>query len=111
MGPLHSTGASDLGPGSVVQVRQCGHDSLIPASSLTQGLRLGLYERIADSAYRLRCRECDFKGSGRRIDQVGSCLKWRRRKTCYNPEYVSEGCAAIGLAARRIILRIEAAYL
>ena len=39
----------------------CGHDEMIPAAAVTEGLRLGPDERIIDLAPRLRCRECDLR--------------------------------------------------
>jgi hypothetical protein len=63
MVPLYSARVSDLKPGDFVQVEcVCGHDEMIPAAALTQGLRLRPDDRILDLAPRLRCRECDVKG-------------------------------------------------
>lgn len=63
MVPLYAARVSDLGPGDFVRVEcVCGHDEIVPASNLVQGLRLGPDERITDLAPRLRCRECDAKG-------------------------------------------------
>ena len=76
MVPMYAARVSDLGPGDFVRVEcgACGHDMLIPASSLTTGLRLakpsaspgaralGPDERITDLAARFRCRECDVRG-------------------------------------------------
>ena len=62
--PLYAARVGDLKPGDVdhVECGACGHDEMIPALALTQGLRLGPDERITDLAPRLRCRECDVKG-------------------------------------------------
>jgi hypothetical protein len=61
--PLYAARVSDLKPGDFVQVEcVCGHDEMIPAAALTQGLRLRPDDRILDLASRLRCRECDEKG-------------------------------------------------
>jgi hypothetical protein len=63
MVPLYAARVSDLGPGDCVRVECiCGHDAMMPASTLMQGLRLGPDERIADLTPRLRCRECDTRG-------------------------------------------------
>jgi hypothetical protein len=63
MVPLYAARVSDLRPGDFVRVEcVCGHDEMIPAAVLTQGLRLAPDERIVDLAPRLRCRECDVKG-------------------------------------------------
>ncbi len=63
MVPLYAARVSDLGPGDFVHVEcVCGHDLMITADTLTQGLRLGPDERITDLARRLRCRECDVRG-------------------------------------------------
>lgn len=60
---MYAARVCDLRPGDFVRIECiCGHDEMIPASALTQGLRLGTDERIADLAPRLRCRECDAKG-------------------------------------------------
>ena len=60
---LYSARVSDLKPGDLVRVEcTCGHEELIPAMALSQGLRLRPDERIVDLEPRLRCRECDAKG-------------------------------------------------
>jgi hypothetical protein len=41
----------------------CSHDELIPASALLQGLRLPPTTRVLELQSRLRCRECDARGS------------------------------------------------
>jgi hypothetical protein len=41
---------------------ECGHDILIPPSSLLNGLRLPPYTPVGDLEPRLRCRECDARG-------------------------------------------------
>jgi hypothetical protein len=64
MAPLASARVRDLGPGDFVRAEcgACGHAEMIPASALTDGLRLPPDSRIAALAPRLRCRECDGKG-------------------------------------------------
>ena len=63
MVPLYAARISDLQPGDFVRVQWvCGHDELVPAAALTQGLRLGPDEKIIDLAPRLRCRECHERG-------------------------------------------------
>src|SRR5712691_12283110 len=53
----------DLRPGDFVRVEcACGHEEMIPAVTLTQGLRLAPDARVVDLEPRLRCRECDAKG-------------------------------------------------
>jgi hypothetical protein len=51
-------------PGNFVLVEfgACGHDEMIAASTLTNGLKLGPDERITELVHRLRCRACDAKG-------------------------------------------------
>lgn len=63
MVPLYAARVSDLQPGDYVRVEcVCGHEELIPALALTQGVRLAPDQKILDLAPRLRCRECDQKG-------------------------------------------------
>ena len=64
MVPLYAARIEDLGPGDFVKAGciACGHDELIPASALLQGLRLPPTTLVLDLAPRLRCRECDTKG-------------------------------------------------
>jgi len=53
MVPLYTARASDLAPGDFVRVEcACGHEELIPALTLTQGLRLAPDDRIVDLAPR-----------------------------------------------------------
>ena len=40
----------------------CGHDALIPPSSLLNGLQLPPYTPVLDLEPRLRCRECGRRG-------------------------------------------------
>ena len=63
MVPLYAARIEDLGPGDFVQVRciACGHDELIPKSSLLHGLRLPPTTLVLDLEPRLRCRECDVR--------------------------------------------------
>jgi hypothetical protein len=71
MVPLYAARIEDLGPGDFVRVEcaVCGHDMLIPPSSLRDGLRLPPYTPLLDLERRLRCRECDAKG--RRLCRLG----------------------------------------
>jgi hypothetical protein len=64
MVPLYAARVSDLGAGDFVCVEctACGHDLMIAAATLRDGLRLGPDDRITDLERRLRCRECDAKG-------------------------------------------------
>ena len=64
MVPLYAARIEDLGPGDFVRTEcaGCGHETLIPASALLQGLRLALTYRVLDLEPRLRCRECDARG-------------------------------------------------
>ena len=64
MVPLYAARIEDLGPGDFVNVEcaACGHDMLIPASALLQGLRLPPASLVLDLEPRLRCRECDARG-------------------------------------------------
>ena len=65
MVPLYAARIEDLGPGDFVRVEciACGHDELIPHSSLLHGLRLPRYTPpLLDLEPRLRCRECDARG-------------------------------------------------
>ena len=64
MVPLYAARIEDLGPGDFVKFEcaTCGHDALIPPSSLLQGLRLPPYTPVLDLERRLRCRECDQRG-------------------------------------------------
>jgi hypothetical protein len=62
--PLYAVRIEDLGPVDFVKVEcaACGHDELIPASALLQGLRLPPTTRVLDLEARLRCWECDARG-------------------------------------------------
>jgi hypothetical protein len=64
MVPLYAARIEDLGPGDFVKAEciACGHDELIPASALLQGLRLPPTTLVLDLEPRLRCRECDARG-------------------------------------------------
>ena len=64
MVPLYAARIEDLGPGDFVNAEcaGCGHDELLPASALLQGLRLPPATRVLDLEPRLRCRECDARG-------------------------------------------------
>jgi hypothetical protein len=63
MVPLYAARVSDLVRGDFVRVEcACGHDEIIPAATLTQGLRLAPDDKIVDLGPRLRCRECDERG-------------------------------------------------
>ena len=64
MVPLYAARIEDLGPGDFVRVEclACGHDLLIPPSSLLNGPRLPPYTPVLDLEQRLRCRECDLRG-------------------------------------------------
>jgi hypothetical protein len=64
MVPLYAARIEDLGPGDFVKFEcaACGHDALIPPSSLLNGLRLPPATRVLDLERRLRCRECDERG-------------------------------------------------
>jgi hypothetical protein len=64
MVPLYAARMRDLGPGDFVKVEcmACGHDELIPASALLQGMRPPPFTPVVDLQPRLRCRECDAKG-------------------------------------------------
>ena len=72
MVPLYAARIEDLGPGDFVKLEcaACGHDALIPPSSLLNGLRLPPYTPVLDLEPRLRCREWDARGKA-----VGS-IKW-----------------------------------
>jgi hypothetical protein len=61
---LYATRIEDLGPRDFVRAEciACGHDELIPASALLQGLRLPPHTPVLDLEPRLRCRECDARG-------------------------------------------------
>jgi hypothetical protein len=73
MVPLYAVRIEDLGPGDFVKVEcaVCGHDELIPASALLQGLRLAPTYRVLDLQPRLRCRECDARG------KAAVSIRWR----------------------------------
>jgi hypothetical protein len=64
MVPLYAARIEDLGLADFVKAEcmACGHDELIPASALLQGLRLPPTYRVLDLEPRLRCRECDARG-------------------------------------------------
>jgi hypothetical protein len=64
MVPLYAARIENLGHGDFVKVEcaGCGHDVLIPASALLQGLGLAPTYRVLDLQPRLRCRECDARG-------------------------------------------------
>ena len=61
---LYAARIEDLGPGDFVKFEcaACGHNALIPPSSLLNGLRLPPDTRVLDLEPRLRCRECDARG-------------------------------------------------
>ena len=65
MVPLYAARMEDLGPGDFVKVEciACGHGELIPPSSLIHGLRLPPHTPVLDLEPRLRCRECDARGT------------------------------------------------
>jgi len=65
MVPLYAARIEDLGPGDFVHAEcaACGHDEVIPASALVQGLRLAPATRVLDLEPRLRCREAMREGS------------------------------------------------
>jgi hypothetical protein len=56
MVPLYAARIEDLGPGDFIKVEcgACGHDDLIPANALLQGLRLPPTYRVLDLEPRLR---------------------------------------------------------
>ncbi len=63
MKPLYAARLEDLGPGGFVKVEcVCGHDELIPAVGLLQGMGLSPDTPVMSLAQRMRCRECDAKG-------------------------------------------------
>jgi hypothetical protein len=64
MAPLYAARIEDLGPGDFVKMKcaACGHDELIPASPLLQGLRFRPATLVLDLEPRLRCQECDTRG-------------------------------------------------
>jgi hypothetical protein len=64
MVPLYAARIEDLGSGDFVKMEcaACGHEALIPASALLQGLRLPPTSLVLDLEPRLRCRECDARG-------------------------------------------------
>jgi hypothetical protein len=59
MVPLYAARIEDLGPGDFVKAGciACGHDELIPASALLQGLRLPPTYRVLDSRHALGFHE------------------------------------------------------
>jgi rubredoxin len=61
---LYEARIADLGSGDFVRVEcaSCGHEELIPAIGLQQGLRLPPDTLVLDLKRRMRCRECDAKG-------------------------------------------------
>jgi hypothetical protein len=61
---LYEARMQDLGPGDFVRVEcaACGHEELIPAIGLQQGMRLPPDTLVLDLKRRMRCRECDAKG-------------------------------------------------
>lgn len=62
--PLYAARLEDLTAGDYVQVRcVCGHEDLLPASGFIQGMRLHPRTCVLDLAPKMRCRECDRKGS------------------------------------------------
>jgi hypothetical protein len=64
MRALFEARLSDLGPDDFVKA-ECtawGHELLIPAVGLLQGLKLPPYTHVVDLERKLRCRECDARG-------------------------------------------------
>jgi hypothetical protein len=76
MVPLYAARIEDLGPGDFVRAEctACGHDELIPASALLQGLRLLPRTPVLDLEPQLRCRECDARG------KAVVSIKWANRR-------------------------------
>jgi hypothetical protein len=78
MVPLYAARIEDVGPGDFVKVEcaACGHDELIPASALLQGLRLPPTYRVLDlapgfaaaSAIRAGRQSCRSSGERRQHD-------------------------------------------
>jgi hypothetical protein len=64
MRALYEARLSDLGPNDFVKAEctACGHDMVIPAVGLLQGMRLPPYTHVLDLEQKLRCRECDARG-------------------------------------------------
>jgi hypothetical protein len=64
MVPLYNARVRDLGPGDLVKVAcySCGHEVLLPPSSLQLGLHLRPETPILDLERKMRRRECDVKG-------------------------------------------------
>src|SRR5262249_28155743 len=72
------------------QVHRCGHDMLIPPSSLLHGLRLPPTTLVLDLEPRLRCRECDARGNalvsvqmGRRLSSAGPQSEHTRQRNLH----------------------------
>jgi hypothetical protein len=72
-GAFDAARIEDLGPGYFVKMEciACGHDTLIPAGTLLQGLRLPPTSVVLDLEPRLRCRECDPTREGGGVNQMG----------------------------------------
>ena len=64
MRALFEAQLSGLGPDDFVKAEctACGHDILIPAVGLLQGLRLPSYTYVLDLERKLCCREFDARG-------------------------------------------------
>ena len=66
MVPLYAARVSDLGPGDFVKVEciACGYDLLITGQRIATGAgAAAIYKPVLDLERRLRCRECDRRGS------------------------------------------------
>jgi hypothetical protein len=64
MMPLYAARVADMQPGDFVEVKcACGHEQLIAPLAMTQSLKLAPDDRILSLERRLRCRECDARGS------------------------------------------------
>ena len=70
--PLYAARIEDLGPGGFVKVEcaACGHDELIPASALLQGLRLPRLP-LCSTWNPAPGRECDTRRKGGSVREVG----------------------------------------
>jgi hypothetical protein len=93
-----------------VECAVCGHDVLIPPSALLHGLRLAPTTLVVDLEPRLRCRECDARGTAvvsvRWVDlhALGACDKGR-----HNGRSIDAYATAVGRPKQSVRNEVQAA--
>jgi hypothetical protein len=79
--PLYAARITNPGPGDLLVVEcGCGHAGRLAAQALA-AVGAGADDRIADLAPRLRCRECDGRGTAGPIGWAGQLTAHSGRRT------------------------------